>query len=60
MQGRNSQNLLGGVKTERVFSGTFRTTEKKQNGSTVPGQIKKVKLGQRERSPALSQRERER
>jgi hypothetical protein len=40
------------------FSGTFRTTEKKQNGSTVPGKIKKVKLGQRERSPALSQRER--
>ncbi len=48
----------GWGKNRTGFSGTFRTTEKKQNGSTVPGKIKKVKLGQRERSPALSQCER--
>jgi len=39
------------VERSPYFSGN--STSKMHFGSTVPGKIKKVKLGQRERSPAF-------
>jgi hypothetical protein len=47
---------MGGVKTERVFPGLSVLRKNKKMEVLYPENYKKVKLGQRERSPVISVR----